>query len=67
MHWALEMGCPAGPLTHWALEMGCPAGPLTLEVHEYHRNVSFVVYMDTLNAVSAFKVQSVFVVFPSYQ
>ena len=38
-----------------------------MELHEYHRNVNLLVYLDTPNAVFAFKVQSVFVVFPSYQ
>ena len=38
-----------------------------MELHEYHRNVNLSVYLGTLNAVCAFKVQSVFVVFPSYQ
>ena len=35
-------------------------------LHEFHQNVSHLVYLDTLDAVSAFKSQGVFVVSLSY-
>ena len=35
-------------------------------LHEFHQNVGHLVYLDTLDAVSAFKSQGVFVVSLSY-
>ena len=37
------------------------------ELHEFHRNVGNLVYLDTLEAIHAFKEQGILVVFLSYQ
>ena len=45
---------------HWALEMSCPAG--TAQVSPEYWLLDVPGYLDTLDAVSAFKSQRVFVV-----